>query len=345
MSTSSIIAEIESLIRRDPAARGLVVGDSREAPLCAGHLGLAADDLARHGQHAAIVTGFFVPDAQPPAAETDGPPGAAMLGATLAALGMRATLVTDEYCAGAVRAAARAAGLDRDCLTVCPQAAGDWIESFLQSERGRSLTHLIAIERVGPSHDETSLALQPRPCAPPLDEFRALVPPARRNHCHNIRGRLIDDTTAPLHGLFEVGPQRVTGLRTIGIGDGGNEIGMGSVLWEELARRSTSAEAAAAPCRIATNYTIVAGTSNWGAFGLAAATALLAGRAEVVLPFDEEFHRASLERFVAEGPAVDGITRRREPTVDGLPFGTYIQIWLGIRRLVLSGPARLEEAS
>jgi hypothetical protein len=28
---------------------------------------------------------------------------------------------------------------------------------------------------------------------------------------------------------------------------------------------------------------------------------------------------------------VDGVTRRREPTVDGLPFLTYIQPWAAIR--------------
>ena len=38
--------------------------------------------------------------------------------------------------------------------------------------------------------------------------------------------------------------------------------------------------------------------------------------------------------MVAEGPAVDGITRRQAATVDGLPFATYIQSWVGIRRLL-----------
>ncbi|QDU43702.1 hypothetical protein Mal52_21780 [Symmachiella dynata] len=34
------------------------------------------------------------------------------------------------------------------------------------------------------------------------------------------------------------------------------------------------------------------------------------------------------------GPAVDGVTRRQEPTVDGLPFLTYIQPLEGIRQLL-----------
>ena len=35
--------------------------------------------------------------------------------------------------------------------------------------------------------------------------------------------------------------------------------------------------------------------------------------------------------MVEHGPAVDGVTRRREATVDGLPFLTYIQPWAAIR--------------
>ncbi len=35
--------------------------------------------------------------------------------------------------------------------------------------------------------------------------------------------------------------------------------------------------------------------------------------------------------MVATGPAVDGVTRRREATVDGLMFGNYIQPWAAIR--------------
>jgi hypothetical protein len=79
---------------------------------------------------------------------------------------------------------------------------------------------------------------------------------------------------------------------------------------------------------------VIAGTSNWGAFALAAATLRLMNRVEALAPLDEDFHRRLLEQMVAEGPAIDGMTRRREATVDGLPFATYIQSWLGIRRLL-----------
>lgn len=334
MAPSSLIDQIDTLIRRDPAGRGLIYREAELGALCAGHLAQAAKDLAASARHVAIVTGFFVPDSQPPAAETDGPPGAVVLAVALESIGVKTTLVTDMHCASALRAAAISAGDSPSKICICPQKTENWADEIFTSEANRRLTHLIAIERVGPSHDEESLSRQPRLGQPPRSEFVTAVPPEHRNRCHNMRGTVIDGSTAPLHALFEVGPRHLTNLRTIGIGDGGNEIGMGSILWEDLVRRMPRAETACIPCRIATDWNIVAGTSNWGGFALAAATLSLVGRLSALEPMDADYHRNILERMVADGPAVDGITRRREPTVDGLPFTTYIQTWLGMRRLM-----------
>jgi hypothetical protein len=41
-----------------------------------------------------------------------------------------------------------------------------------------------------------------------------------------------------------------------------------------------------------------------------------------------------LKALVQDGPAVDGVTRLQQPTVDGLPFLTYIQPWEGMRRVL-----------
>ena len=38
--------------------------------------------------------------------------------------------------------------------------------------------------------------------------------------------------------------------------------------------------------------------------------------------------------MVERGPAVDGISRKRQPTVDGIPFLTYMQPLEGIRRVL-----------
>src|ERR1700683_1542708 len=74
MLSSSLIHQIDALIRRDPAARGLISSEPIHGPLCPGHLAKAAEELAGSARHVAIVTGFFVSAAEPPAAEPDGAP-------------------------------------------------------------------------------------------------------------------------------------------------------------------------------------------------------------------------------------------------------------------------------
>lgn len=322
----------EQLIRRDPGRRGLIGPEPESGSLCPGHLAEAAQDLADHGRRVGIVTGFFVPHADPPAAETDGPPGAALLAAALKAVGIEVGLLTDAWCAEAVAAAARAFDLPSEIVMVCPQSTSSWRPGFLQGGWGSTLSHLIAVERVGPGHTVGSLLAQPRRGPAPRAAFSRRVPEPARNRCHNLRGECIDNSTADLHEFFEAGRIRHAGIRTIGIGDGGNEIGMGTIPWEELCRRFDGRFPDWIPCRVATDWTIIGGTSNWGAQALAAAVLILKGATPVLRPWGRHHQYRQLKHMVEAGPAVDGITARPEPTVDGLPFLTYIQPWEGIRR-------------
>jgi hypothetical protein len=146
-----------------------------------------------------------------------------------------------------------------------------------------------------------------------------------------MRGEIIDRFAGDVHRLFEEISVVSPAAKTIGIGDGANEIGMGSIPWEDLERRLAGEQAGRVPCRIAADWNIVAGTSNWGAYALAAAVALLRGNPPAIAPFDSRQQQAVVEHMVLHGPSVDGVTRRQEPTVDGLPFLTYIQPWQAIR--------------
>lgn len=329
-----LLAEFERLIRRDPARRGLISSEPEYGPLCPGHLAEAAAHLAEHGRCVAIVTGFFIPAADPPAAETDGPPGALLLAAALAAAGIESFVLTDNACAAAVRATAQAMQFPFEHVLTVPNDESSWRREFFTRGPGAGLTHLIALERVGPTHTLETFSRQKRTTDPPLERFRQGVDPSTYDCCHNMRGVCIDEHTADLHRLFEELPRYRPDARTIGIGDGGNEIGMGTIPWEELARRLTGEHAGRIPCRIATDWTILAGTSNWGGYALAAATLLLRGRVDLLQPWDRAQQQRVLEHLVEHGPAVDGVTRLREPTVDGLPFLTYIQPWEGMRRLL-----------
>lgn len=341
------ISEIERLIRRDPARRGLISAEIEgAAPILSGQLEPAATDLARNGRRAGIITGFFVPTATPPAAETDGPPGAILLAMTLEAVGMPAVVVTDSWCHSAVQQCARASGFPQESVFAIPQlASGETIHETPAAKLLRECSHLIAIERVGPSHTPESIAIQPANQSADhstrVQRFAAQVPREHQDRCHNMRGAIIDRHTAPLHELFPApGTAEATGVRTIGVGDGGNEIGMGAVPWEVLAERLPGDHRFRVPCRVATDWAILAGTSNWGAYALAAAVAKIRKSEDVLSSWDSEHQQRVIAEMVEHGPAVDGVTRRQEPTVDGLPFLTYIQPWLGIRRLLgLPDPA------
>jgi len=75
---------------------------------------------------------------------------------------------------------------------------------------------------------------------------------AADGRCYNMQHEDISDRTAKLGVLFDMAE-----CLTIGIGDGGNEIGMGNVL-EVLARLEIR------PCVVRTTHLIAATTSNWG---------------------------------------------------------------------------------
>lgn len=314
------LERIESLIRRDPARRGLL-GSGGWQP-GQGELVAAAQHLADHGRQVAIVTGFPVPNRHGIHAETDGPPGAVVLADVLSALGMNITLVADETCSPVVAVALDAAGLSPDLLGVCPlEATAAWCKEFLN----RPLTHLISIEHVGPNHTSESLCRQTRRRPPPTEDFETLVPVALRNRCFNMRGDPLDAFTAPLYLLFDGLSAALPDARSIGIGDGGNELGMGKFPWEDLHPLVPGGHGPQMVCRVATDWTIVSGTCNWGGFALAAAVALLRGRPELITNWTIERQERLLQRLVHEAGAIDGVTREREATVDGLPFITYAQ--------------------
>jgi len=229
-----------------------------------------------------IVTGFTV---EPDMPETDGPPGAAVLGRALRRLGARVTYVTDTINVPLVEAALKTLDEPSD-VVVYPREA-DGARRLLAAERP---THLVAIERPGRNRVGDYL---------------------------NMRGESVAAWNAPIDELFVVA---AAGRPvTVGIGDGGNEIGMGKV-------RVRLARLDALRARIATvvpvDHLVVAGVSNWGGYGIAAALGRLTGLDLLHTP---EIERRLIEACVAAG-ACDGVTRRREPTVDSLAAETHAAV-------------------
>ena len=83
-----------------------------------------------------------------------------------------------------------------------------------------------------------------------------------------MRGVDIRTYNAPLEKLFFGQP-----WTTIGIGDGGNEIGMGSIYRAVRAANIPNGDKSA--CVVPCDHLIVATISNWGAIGLIGSVAIL----------------------------------------------------------------------
>jgi hypothetical protein len=248
-----------------------------------------------------LITGFYVPQGSPPAAETDGPIGAALLAKGLEAVGIKCRLATDEPCRGACVAALTGAG-----LSGVPVDATD-VAATIMAWRRAGITHAISIERCGRSADGA-----PR----------------------NMRGLDISSYTAPLDELFIAGP-----WETIAVGDGGNEIGMGSLPRELIALHVDHGETIA--CVTPARHLIVAGVSNWGAYALLGALAALRTdwRERLLACLDEKLDKAVLEATVNNGPAVDGVSRLRTMTVDNLDMTIHHGKLREIHSLVRAGHA------
>jgi D-glutamate cyclase len=247
-----------------------------------------AAKVLRAARRVLIVTGFVVEAGAP---ETDGPPGAAALGRALRTLGASVRYVTDPACVPVLGAALAALGEPAEVVSY-PEGAGAAREVLGQARP----THLVAVERPGRSGDGDYL---------------------------NARGRSIAAWNRPIDELFDRRPRGAGagGRRpvTVAVGDGGNEVGMGNVR-ARLVRESRLMARIASVVRA--DHLVVAGVSNWGAYGVVAHLARLSGRP---LLHEPALEPRVIEACVAAG-AVDGITRRREPTVDGIDAATHAAI-------------------
>lgn len=300
----------------------------------------ACRSLARaSGPHLVVVTGFLIPTAEPPAGETDGPLGAVFLARALAPLGIEVSILSDAFCLPALSAGLRECGLPTTLAqevpgfdAVCDWTPGRWLEWARAQLPGA--THLLALERVGPSYTPGHLArhLTGHVEADQLAGFFLdEVPEVAHDRCHTMRGRDITASMSPVHHLFEAaGPD--TGITTLGIGDGGNEIGMGRMPWSVI--RKNIPRGAQIACRIATERLIVAGISNWGAYGLAAGIWHLRRQTPPREIFAPAVEQGILTRMVEAG-LVDGVTNRPTVSVDGLDFERYGAILSDLTRAIL----------
>lgn len=276
----------------------------------------AAEHLARvrPGELVLIATGW--PNRHyidPAIAESDGPVGAAVL-ARAVHLGLNAVpvILIEDQLRGAMERVLHACGLrclDLDRAKLCadpdvtmqagailasPTDLGEAEAQAAELLDAETVGAFIAIEKGAANADGRILMSSGRDCTDHVGKIDPLV-----RAC------------------------RARGIPTIGIGDGGNEMGMGNaggVMRDLIARANPRFSPRVVPVQ-ETDCVIAASVSNWGGYGLAAALAALLGRPDLL--HDEATERRMLLACSFEG-LIDGATGFTETSSDGLSEDVHV---------------------
>ena len=210
-------------------------------------------------------------------AETDGPVGTLFLAKALKNLGFRPVILTDDFCKGFFE------GEGIEVLYMSLTADIDWCMETLGSF---TPVGLISIERCGENTE--------------------------RDYA-NMRGVSITDKTAAADLFFRIALGIVP---TIGVGDGGNEIGMGNVA--DIIEEKLSLK----PCVVIVDELVIATVSNWGAYAIIAYLEKLTGE-KVFMDFEDA--RTFIKKTVDMG-SVDGVLKKQVLSVDGFSMETEKEI-------------------
>ena len=222
---------------------------------------------------ALIATGFYILSGG--AVETDGPPGAAAIGEALEALGRHVVYVTDVHGGAIMRGLASHAE-----VVEFPIA---------DMEQSRAFAAQL-VERVRPA---AAVAIER--CSMTAEGLY-----------RNMRSLDISAYTAKVDPIFDLVED------SVGVGDGGNEIGM-AVLAEHIRGVEALPDD---PSATACSRLVISSVSNWGGYGLVASLSKLAGRN--LLPSVER--EAQWVRTCVDLGGVDGSSGKPIASVDGFPL-------------------------
>ncbi|KAM7404098.1 hypothetical protein PAMA_004498 [Pampus argenteus] len=239
------IRQLETIIGEDPGERGI-------------RALFLQDELLRsclalsHSSSVAITTGFPTHYMHSPPDETDGPPGAIAIATMLLSLGKQVTLVTDR----------RALEMNQAI-----------INEAVRTGVLKTTIPLVTFEDTGPDSALHFLCHHGDPSKPRYDHLVAIERSGRAEdgNYYNMRGVNIKHLVDPIDDLF-IAAKDIAGITTTGIGDGGNELGMGKVK-EKV--KSLMPNGNLIACVVPADYAITAGVSNWGGYAVACGLYLL----------------------------------------------------------------------
>lgn len=312
---------IDQLVSLDVPSRNVVgtlyalARQKKGEPLCLAAALLLAQRV-KAGDAVFLATGWpDRPHITPEIAETDGPPGAAALARALhRGLGAIPFVFIEDNLVGGMARVMQAAGF----RVLAPEEA-------LACSTSHAPIHGAAV--LGFPTDVDQAKARAREL---IDKFAPSAVVTIEKGGMNTKGRIHTsrgaETTGPMAKVdYLVLEAKGRGIATIGIGDGGNEIGMG-VIEEEIkqhipygAQCKCGCGGGIAPSTV-TDVLVAAAVSNWGAYGVAACLAAILQRPEV-------FHGPEIEARLLEEAArasfIDGITGYVEPSADGLQMPVH----------------------
>ncbi|XP_037341837.2 D-glutamate cyclase, mitochondrial isoform X4 [Pungitius pungitius] len=239
------IRQLETIIGEDPGQRGI-------------RALFVQDELLRsclalsHANSVAITTGFPTHHTQSPPDETDGPPGAIAMATMLLSLGKQVTMVTDR----------RALEMNRAI-----------VDEAVRTGVLKTAISIVTFEESGPDSALRFLCHHGDPNKPRYDHLVAIERTGRAEdgNYYNMRGVNIKHLVDPIDDLF-IAAKDIPGIITTGIGDGGNELGMGA-LRDKV--RTMMPNGGLIACDVPADYAITAGVSNWGGYAVACGLYLL----------------------------------------------------------------------
>jgi hypothetical protein len=258
-------------------------------------------DVARKDTPVFILSGVYDP-IHLPFGETDGPPGVASLARALdLGVGAKPIVLCEEQVMEGFERACQAAGLMamRDPVHAAQKKHTVLMVPF-------PILHLEASRR-----EADRLLDAHRPVA--VASIERIGGNAKGRHHYAIGTPILSE--ANLEAVAQAAIDR--GLATIAVGDGGNEIGMGSILAEARAIVPYGAVCQCdcgdgIACVTKSDVLVVANTSNLGAYGIAASMALLLGKPELM-------HDTAMEMRMLDAIAAARCTDGEliSPSVDG----------------------------
>ncbi|KZL92572.1 glutamate cyclase domain-containing protein [Clostridium magnum] len=136
--------------------------------------------------------------------------------------------------------------------------------------------------------------------------------PAKDGKSYTFKGREIPSHLF-IHGEALFAAAKSKGILTVGFGDGGNELGMGSLA---SITAKTISKGSLIACVVPADITLVASVSNWGAYGTSAAITALEKKPEVLQKLDIE----RIIRSCVDTGGLDGNTNRPEYSEDRVPM-------------------------